>query len=81
LIRIGSTGRNSSRAFRLRPPLILTTNYDTLLEDAYAAEYGLAATVYTYRDAAVVQRSLQTNRLTNRPVIFKIHGQLTNHQK
>ena len=62
--------------FRLRPPLILTTNYDTLLEDAYAAEYGLASTVYTYRDAAVVQRSLQTNRLTNRPVIFKIHGSI-----
>lgn len=62
--------------FRLRPPLILTTNYDLLLEDAYAAVYGQAANVYTYRDAAVVQRSLQASRFSDRPIIFKIHGSI-----
>lgn len=60
--------------FRLRPPVIVTTNYDTLLEDAYAAEYRQAATVYTYRDAPVVQRHLQKGRTPARPVIFKVHG-------
>ncbi len=62
--------------FRLRPPLILTTNYDLLLEDAYATVYGQAANVYTYRDAAVVQRSLQASRFSDRPIIFKIHGSI-----
>ena len=60
--------------FELKPPVIVTTNYDTLLEDAYAATYLQAATVYTYRDAPVVQRHLQKNRAPHRPVIFKIHG-------
>lgn len=62
--------------FRLRAPLIMTTNYDLLLEDAYAAEFGQAATVYTYRDAAVVQRSLHMGRLSSRPTIFKLHGSI-----
>jgi len=62
--------------FRLRPPLILTTNYDLLLEDAYAYEFEQAPNVYTYRDAPVVQRSLQTSRVTERPVIFKLHGSI-----
>jgi SIR2-like protein len=62
--------------FKLRPPLIMTTNYDTLLEDAYAMEYQQAATVYTYRDAPVVQRHLQMSRIMHRPVIFKIHGSI-----
>jgi hypothetical protein len=62
--------------FKLHPPLIMTTNYDTLLEDAYAMEFQQAATVYTYRDAPVVQRHLQTSRTMHRPVIFKIHGSI-----
>lgn len=62
--------------FRLRPPVILTTNYDLLLEDAYAYEFEQAPNVYTYRDAPIVQRTLQTNRLTERPVIFKLHGSI-----
>jgi hypothetical protein len=62
--------------FKLHPPLIMTTNYDTLLEDAYAMEYQQAATVYTYRDAPVIQRHLQMSRVANRPVIFKLHGSI-----
>jgi hypothetical protein len=62
--------------FKLHPPLIMTTNYDTLLEDAYAMEYQQAATVYTYRDAPVIQRHLQMSRVAHRPVIFKLHGSI-----
>jgi len=62
--------------FRLRPPLILTTNYDRLLEDAYAAEYGRTAFVRTYRDASIVQRYLQSSRLLKHPIVFKIHGSI-----
>ena len=62
--------------FRLRAPLILTTNYDLLLEDAYASVYGKAANVYTYRGSATVQQSLQVLQLTNRPIIFKLHGSI-----
>lgn len=54
----------------------MTTNYDTLLEDAYAMEYQQAATVYTYRDAPVIQRHLQMSRNIHRPVIFKLHGSI-----
>jgi hypothetical protein len=61
--------------FRLRPPMILTTNYDRLLEDAYAEEYHRAAQVLTYKDAVTAQRYLQSGRYKNdRPSIFKIHG-------
>lgn len=62
--------------FRLGAPLILTTNYDLLLEDAYAKVYGRAANVYTYRGASEVQQSLQIRQLTNRPIIFKLHGSI-----
>lgn len=60
--------------FRLRSPLILTTNYDRLLENAYAAEYGQAVVARTYLNASVVQRYLQSSRLLERPIVFKIHG-------
>jgi hypothetical protein len=61
--------------FRLRPPMILTTNYDRLLEDAYAEEYKRSVQVLTYKDAPTAQRYLQSGRYRDdRPVVFKIHG-------
>lgn len=62
--------------FDLKPPLILTTNYDTLLEDAYARYFAKTATVYTYRHAALIQRILHSARFMDRPIIFKIHGDI-----
>jgi hypothetical protein len=62
--------------FQLNAPLILTTNYDLLIEDAYAKGYGKTANVYTYRGAAEVQQSLQIRQLTDRPIIFKLHGSI-----
>ncbi|MFQ5629427.1 MAG: SIR2 family protein [bacterium] len=61
--------------FRLNPPMILTTNYDRLLEDAYAEEFKRSVKVLTYRDAVTAQRFLQSGRVNgNRPIVFKIHG-------
>jgi hypothetical protein len=60
--------------FRLNPPMILTTNYDRLLEDGYAEEYGRSIRVYTYLDAAVAQRYLLEGRFVSRPILYKIHG-------
>ncbi len=62
--------------FRLDAPLILTTNYDLLIEDAYAKGYGKTPNVYTYRGASEVQQSLQIRQLTDRPIIFKLHGSI-----
>jgi len=62
--------------FRLHPPLILTTNYDVLIEDAYAKVYGKTANVQTYRGSSEVQQSLQNRQLTDRPIIFKVHGSI-----
>jgi hypothetical protein len=63
------------RLFELRPPLILTTNYDFLLETAYLNVFHEHATVWTFRDAAEVGHFLKADhRWARRPPIFKIHG-------
>lgn len=68
-------GRIHTSLFRLKPSLIITTNYDFLLEDAYAAEYKKSAPPLTYKDAAMIQSLLQSHRQWHdRPTIFKIHG-------
>jgi hypothetical protein len=61
--------------FKLHAPLIITTNYDLLLEDAYAEEYGRVPQPLTYKEANRIQTILQSHRLWHdRPNIFKIHG-------
>ena len=61
--------------FKLNSAMILTTNYDMLLEDAYAAHYSKAACAFTFRDAPQVQRALQSYKCgRDRPIIFKLHG-------
>jgi SIR2-like domain len=62
--------------FRISPPLIVSTNYDRLLEDAFASRYERSPMVYTYKDAAFVQRLLQSGNRSGRPAIFKIHGSI-----
>jgi len=57
--------------FDLSAQLILTTNYDKMLEDACVTKYQRMPTVHTYREAELVDSSL---KYEDRPVIFKIHG-------
>jgi hypothetical protein len=56
--------------------LIITTNFDRLLEDAFALHYKRAPTVSTFRDPYVVQATLQQQSLSASPLIFKLHGDI-----
>jgi hypothetical protein len=60
----------------LNSPLILTTNYDGLLEDAYAARFGRNATVWTYGNAPQVANFLHRPTVPGTPYVFKIHGSI-----
>lgn len=68
-------GQIHGSIFKLNPPLIITTNYDRLLEDAYSKLFGKAPVVTTFKDAPTVQRYLQSYQPKfDRTLIFKIHG-------
>lgn len=60
--------------FRLKPKLIMTTNYDRLLDDAVARAKGYAPRSYTYEQAAEVAKWVQGGEPGDVPVIFKLHG-------
>jgi len=60
----------------LRSPMYITTNYDRLIENAYAQEYGESAVVVTHQNSYIAQKSLQSGRLRERPIVFKIHGSI-----
>jgi|SRR5271166_383704 len=63
------------RLFKLHPPLILTTNYDRLLEDAYTRVFNESAHPCTFKQAPLVEKFLKTHgQSVERPLIFKIHG-------
>lgn len=63
--------------WKLEPHLLITTNYDQLIENAYAKQFGEVPTVMTYRQADVMQRAIQAGRLSQSPpMIFKIHGSI-----
>ncbi len=62
--------------FRLNPPLILTTNFDTLLEDAYASKFRRNAVVWIPSGAPEVANYLHTGTVPSPPGIFKLHGSI-----
>ena len=63
--------------WRLEPGLVLTTNYDRIIENSYAQKFGEVPTVLTYRQADALQRALQAGQLSSKPpLIFKIHGSI-----
>jgi len=68
-------GAIHERLFALRPSLILTTNYDLLLENAYWKTFNVAPTSMTFRQAADVVRFMKIHHhRVDRPLIFHIHG-------
>lgn len=60
----------------LNPRMIITTNYDRLIENAYAKARSKALTVINYYDSPKVQRRLQDERYNDRPFLYKIHGDI-----
>ena len=60
--------------WNLKCPIIMTTNYDTLLEDAYAAMYRKAPHVVSYHDAAEVANAMPHGGSIKRSIVFKLHG-------
>jgi len=67
--------------FRLKAPLIVTTNYDCLLEDAYAKEFSGRAKTVTFKRAPEVIAFLQRREQYQHPLIFKIHGTVENAEE
>lgn len=65
-----------SLLFDLNPKLIITTNYDRLIENAYASKAQRSLTVIPYSDSATVQRRLQDDKYRQRPFLYKIHGDI-----
>ncbi len=59
---------------RLCAPMYITTNYDQLLEKAYAQEFGDVASVITWQNALSAEEVVLNARETSTPIIFKIHG-------
>jgi hypothetical protein len=77
--RFGSKGAKPGHVhralFKLRTPLILTSNYDLLLEDAYAAEFRQTAKMVTHREPQQVRQVLKSyHQVYDRPLVFKVHG-------
>lgn len=60
----------------MNPRLIVTTNYDRLIEDAYAETKSRAMTVLSYGESPVVQRRIQEDGAVGAPFLFKIHGDI-----
>lgn len=63
-----------SALFKLKPHLIMTTNYDVLLEEAYHDEFGKTARPITPEKPHIVQQVLKGFQEWEGPLIFKIHG-------
>lgn len=60
---------------RLNAPLVITTNYDSLVEDSYALKHRRAPGVFTYRSAEAVRHSLWS---WTTPVVLKVFGSAEN---
>ena len=62
---------------RLKPHIIMTTNYDVLLEDAYTKKVGKGVQPITPENSHIVQQVLKGYQEWAKPLIFKIHGTAT----
>jgi hypothetical protein len=72
---LAEPGLIHERLFQLRPPLILTTNYDLLLEQAYVQVFKKTPVAWTFKQSNEVERFLKCHQpWTHLPIIFKIHG-------
>jgi hypothetical protein len=63
--------------FKLKPNIIMTTNYDVLLEDAFTKKMGRGVQPITPQNSNIVQQVLKGYQEWDKPLIFKIHGTAT----
>lgn len=62
------------KLFELKPAVVLTTNYDTLLEDAYVSSTQNRDVTYTYEQSTEAHQYLSSRIPGSSPLIFKLHG-------
>lgn len=60
--------------FDMHPPLMITTNYDRLIEDSYARLKRRNMDVKTHQEAVGVIKALQRTKSDGYQTLFKIHG-------
>lgn len=62
--------------FRLRPPIIITTNYDRLIENAFAHQSRHVLSVATYNQPGQIRNKLLDASRLKQPFLFKLHGDI-----
>lgn len=65
-----------TQVLRLKPPLILTTNYDKLVENAYAYSSRQQLSVVQYNQPGQVRNRLLNAIQNKTPFLFKLHGDI-----
>ncbi|MEM6381997.1 MAG: SIR2 family protein [Pseudomonadota bacterium] len=60
--------------FEMNPPIMITTNYDRLIEDSYARLKRRNMDVKTHQESVGVIKALQRTRNNGYQTLFKIHG-------
>jgi len=61
---------------RLRASIVVTTNYDNLIETAFTKEYSRSMTVVLNADPVRAVRRLTSTAAPERPFLLKIHGDI-----
>jgi hypothetical protein len=69
--------RSQLEVLTLNSKLIVTTNYDRLLEHAIANSFGRNSEVYHHEYASTVLRKLRRLRQRLTPLVFKLHGDIS----
>lgn len=64
------------KIFALRPYMIITTNYDRIIEDAFARIFRRSMRVLTFSEAGSILRVLTGLEQDQPFVLFKIHGDI-----
>ena len=65
-----------SRIFEIEAPIYMTINYDRLLEHGYGSVNPQQLDDYDYFQWVEVQAKLQNPSASNRPLLYKLHGNI-----
>jgi len=76
----GANLNTQNLLLRIAGNVIITTNYDRLLEDTFARTFRRSPTSVTFEQSSTIQYSIQDHRRPKEPMIFKIHGDIKSKQ-